>query len=43
MYGGKDDNTYHVDNAGDVVTEHAGEGDDKVFSEVDFKLGTQFV
>jgi Ca2+-binding RTX toxin-like protein len=39
MYGGKDDDTYYVDNAGDVVTEYAGEGDDKVFSDVDFKLG----
>jgi Ca2+-binding RTX toxin-like protein len=39
MYGGKDDDTYYVDDAGDVVVEYAGEGDDKVFSDVDFKLG----
>ncbi len=39
MAGGKGDDTYYVDNAGDVVTEKAGEGTDKVISGVSYALG----
>jgi Ca2+-binding RTX toxin-like protein len=39
MEGGAGDDTYYVDNAGDVVLENLGEGADTVYSQVDFSLG----
>ncbi|MBI1208911.1 MAG: hypothetical protein GC191_16695 [Azospirillum sp.] len=39
MRGGTGDDTYVVDNAGDVVTELAGEGNDTVQSKIAFTLG----
>jgi Ca2+-binding RTX toxin-like protein len=39
MTGGKGDDTYVVDNAGDVVTENAGEGTDTVRSTITYTLG----
>lgn len=42
MAGGLGDDTYVVDNAGDVVTELAGEGTDTVQSSVSFVLGDSF-
>jgi Ca2+-binding RTX toxin-like protein len=39
MVGGKGNDTYRVDNAGDVVTEKAGQGIDTVSTSVDYTLG----
>ncbi|MFZ2300910.1 MAG: putative Ig domain-containing protein [Gallionella sp.] len=39
MVGGLGDDTYLVDNAGDVVTENAGEGTDTVESSISYVLG----
>lgn len=39
MAGGSDDDTYYVTEAGDGVTELAGEGIDTVFTTVDYALG----
>ena len=39
MAGGAGDDTYYVDNAGDVVIELSGAGTDLVISSVDFTLG----
>ncbi len=39
MTGGADHDTYIVDNAGDVVTELAGEGIDRVESSINYALG----
>jgi hypothetical protein len=36
--GGAGDDVYYVDDAGDGVTENAGEGNDVVFSTANFKL-----
>jgi len=44
MSGGDDDDTYHVDDAGDVVIELAGEGNDTIFTSINYQLGaSQFV
>ena len=39
LLGGTGDDAYYVDNAGDAVTELAGEGLDSVFSSVNYTLG----
>nr|WP_315240818.1 cadherin-like domain-containing protein [uncultured Albidiferax sp.] len=39
LLGGAGNDAYYVDNAGDVVTELAGEGLDSVFSSVNYTLG----
>ena len=39
MHGGLGDDTYYVDNAGDVVVEAAGEGTDTIISSVTITLG----
>ncbi len=41
MAGGKGNDSYFVENVGDVVTEAAGGGDDKVFSSITYTLGLQ--
>lgn len=38
MAGGVDNDTYYVDNAGDVVTEYANEGTDRVISTISYTL-----
>lgn len=38
MFGGMGNDTFYVDNAGDVVTEYAGEGDDQVLSSITYTL-----
>ncbi|MDI1226484.1 MAG: calcium-binding protein [bacterium] len=40
MIGGADDDTYYVDNAGDMLSEITGEGNDSAFSSVTFNLTT---
>jgi Ca2+-binding RTX toxin-like protein len=40
MVGGLDDDTYFVDDATDVVTEHAGEGTDQVYAMVTHQLAS---
>ncbi|MCA2934906.1 MAG: hypothetical protein IM445_09120, partial [Microcystis sp. M015S1] len=40
MIGGKGDDTYIVDNAGDVIVEQEGEGNDTVVSSSNYVLGT---
>jgi Ca2+-binding RTX toxin-like protein len=37
-YGGAGNDIYYVDNAGDVVVENAGEGNDRVFASVSYTL-----
>lgn len=39
MIGGGGNDTYYVDNAGDVVIEHSGEGSDTVQSSISYTLG----
>ena len=39
LVGGTGHDVYYVDNAGDTVTELAGEGTDTVFSSIDYTLG----
>ena len=42
MTGGAGDDIYHVDDAGDVVVELAGGGEDRIVAWVDWTLGTEF-
>src|SRR5262249_46011186 len=42
MIGGANDDTYYIDNVGDVVIEAANEGNDIVRSSIDFTLPTNF-
>jgi Ca2+-binding RTX toxin-like protein len=42
LEGGLHDDTYVVDNAGDIVIEYAGEGYDKIYSSVSLTLGVHF-
>ncbi|WP_051206324.1 proprotein convertase P-domain-containing protein [Sporomusa ovata] len=42
MVGGAGNDTYVVDNAGDIVTENAGEGTDTVQSSITYTLGSNF-
>lgn len=39
MTGGTGNDIYHVDNRGDIVTEQAGEGTDRVVATIDWTLG----
>jgi Ca2+-binding RTX toxin-like protein len=39
MFGGTNNDTYVVDNAGDTVTEYVGEGQDEVQSSITYSLG----
>jgi Ca2+-binding RTX toxin-like protein len=41
MWGGTGDDIYSVDDAGDVVTEFAGEGSDTVWASIHYTLGDQ--
>ncbi|MBB3981051.1 Ca2+-binding RTX toxin-like protein [Sphingobium fontiphilum] len=43
MSGGLGDDSYYVDNAGDVIIEAAGEGTDTVFSSLSFSMGAQHI
>ena len=43
MVGGAGNDTYRVDNAGDVVVEANGQGTDTVQSSVSFSLGGQYI
>lgn len=40
MIGSTGDDTYYIDNAGDVLSEIAGEGNDSAFSSISFNLAT---
>ena len=41
MVGGSGDDTYYVDNAGDIITEYAHEGLDSVIASTSYALGAQ--
>ncbi|ENV64671.1 hypothetical protein F949_00763 [Acinetobacter junii NIPH 182] len=43
MVGGLGNDTYYVDNVGDVVTELSSEGTDKVFSSISYSLSGKFL
>ncbi len=40
LRGGLDDDTYIVDDAGDVVTEQSNQGSDRVIASIDYRLGS---
>ncbi len=40
MLGGTGDDSYYVDNIGDVVTENPDEGADTIFASIDYTIGT---